>query len=247
MVAWLAGCGKISFGEDRMGGLDAAPGPDVVVIPDAGEPDTGVIEVPDTGVDGGPDAGVPEDCLPVTVPTTFPTDWPFGTSREAYEQVFWSWASMQVSNCSLSACHGGPNPPRIPVGASLGDEYRRAIMELWPYLKDERTEYSGKLWRHHADYAGPGTKEQPYYDAAQITFLKDLVASAWACQVAPALARQDAGPECGPEPAPPDAGADPDAGDAGVDDAGAPDGGARSPCYCDVPDVGPLNTANCAQ
>ena len=79
-------------------------------------------------------------------------------------------------------------------------------------------------------------------------YLKDLLRSAWACHVAPELARQDAGPECGPEPdsgvPPADAGVDDDGG--GVD-AGAPDAGRRPPCYCDAPDVGPLNTQYCAQ
>lgn len=253
MVACLAGCGKVSFGEDMQVPDGGVLPVDTGVPPDTGVIDTGVDD-PDTGVEPLPDTGVPQECIPVTIPTSYPTDWPFEATRAGYESVFWTWASTQASNCSLSACHGGPNSPRIPTGGNLGDEYDRGIAELWAYMKDERAEYSGRLWRHKQDYDGPDGPEQPYYEPAQIEFLKALVNDAWACHAAPEIARQDAGPECGPPAAPPDSGVEPDAGDAdaGVDDAevdaGAPsDAGARPPCYCDTPDVGPFNTDYCAQ
>lgn len=256
MLACTAGCGKISFGEDLVPGLDAGPARDAEVIPDVpdvGEPiDMGVI---DTGPE--PDGGEVE-CLPVTLPPT-PTDWPFGTDRAAYEAVFWTWANEQPFKCSSSACHGGSNVPRIPTGADLGNDYRRGISELWTYLNTESGAYSGRLWRHHESYDGPDGREDPAYTTEQTDFLKGLLHSAWACVAAPAIERQDAGPGCGMPAMPPDAGPPPDtgvdedAGDAGVPpdgevpDAGAPsDAGSAPPCYCDLPDVGPLSTTNCA-
>lgn len=257
MLAWVAACGKISFGEDL------GPRPDVgVVEPDAGEipdvpdvgppPDTGVVDTGEPPVDGGE-----PECLPVTLPPT-PNQWPFGTDRAAYEGVFWTWAESQPFKCSSGACHGGDTLPRIPTGASLGDEYRRGIDELWPYLSDHNTEYSGRLWRHHPSYDGPGGLEMPEYTNDQTDFLKNLVHSVWACAAAPALERQDAGPGCGmgAPPPEPDAGVEPDAGDedGGDEDAAQADAGTTEPadagdvppCYCDIPDVGPLGTEHCA-
>lgn len=248
MVACLTGCGKISFGDDLLptpdaGPTDAEPGPDVPPI-DAGVVDVGV----DTGVEI-PDAG--EDCIPVTVPP-MPMDWPFEASRGAYEGLFWTWAEQQEFRCSTSACHGEANPPRIPTVQNLQEQYPRGIEELWDYMRNRSQEPGGRLWRHSPTY--PGGAEIPEYTPEQMQFFRDLVQRAYACEVAPALARQDAGPACGPEDPPPppeDAGVDEDGGglDGGVVDGGGPgpsDAGARSPCYCDAPDVGPLNTEFCA-
>lgn len=258
MLALVAACGKISFGEDLVPGPDGGPGLDAEPlpdVPDVGPPvDTGVV---DTGIPEDVDAG-DAGCRPVTLPPT-PTEWPFGTDRAAYEGVFWTWASSQPFACSSGACHGGDELPRIPTGANLGSEYDRGIDELWSYLRDESEPYSGRLWRHHPQYDGPDGHEDPEYTPEQTTFLRELVHSAWACVAAPAIERQDAGPACGmSEPPPPvDSGVEPDAGlvdgdlDAGVPDAPAPDtgggGGGAVPCYCDLPDVGPLSTTYCAQ
>lgn len=248
MLAWVTACGKISFGEDLTVGPDAGPVRDAAPIPDVPDvgppPDMGVVDTGEPPVD----AGEPE-CLPVTLPPT-PTEWPFGTSRADYEGVFWTWAESQPFKCSSSACHGGDTPPRIPTGAALGDEYRRGINELWPLLSGENAEYTGKLWRHHPNYTGPGGQESPDYEPEQIDFLKNLVHSVWACAAAPALERQDAGPACGAPTAPEEDAGQADSGDedGGVADAGTSpsDAGTISPCYCEIPDVGPLGTEHCA-
>lgn len=259
MLACVAGCGKISFGDDLVMGPDVGSPEDAGVImdvPDVGDPiDMGVPE--DVGPQ--PDGGDVE-CLPVTLPPT-PMDWPFGTDRASYEAVFWTWANGQTFSCASGACHGGDTVPRIPTGGDLGNDYRRGINEIWNYLYTENTEYSGRLWRHHVDYDGPDGREDPPYEPGQVDFLKELLHSAWACAAAPAIEAQDAGPACGSGEPAPDAGEPPDTGeesdggdpaDAGDTDgeppeAGPPaDAGMLPPCYCDLPDVGPLSTTNCA-
>ncbi len=261
MLACVAGCGKISFGVDLIGPdagppSDSGPSPDVPDVPpvvDTGMPDAG--PEPDVGM---PDGGEPE-CLPVTLPPT-PVDWPFGTDRRGYEAAFWTWANATENNCAMSACHGGDKVPYMPTGADLGAQYRRGINEVWGYLRTEDQQYSGRVWRHHANYDGPDGPAGPTYTPQQVTFLKDLLQAAWACAAAPAIASQDAGPLCGPGGVEPDSGAPQDAGglpDAGPTDASPPDAGpvdagpveagtSGDPCYCDLPDVGSLNIDNCA-
>lgn len=248
MVAWVAGCGKITFGGDLVppgdgGSLEDAGAPDVPDLPDVGPPDSGA-----EPLDG--------DCLPVQLPSEWPEAWPFPVTQGGYRELFGTWALEQ--RCEI--CHASRFPPLIPEERDLGSRYGEAIQQLWDLVRESRPLVTGQpptggLWRHHAMHP---EHEPPAYTTEQSAFLGALIREGWSCGVEPAFARQDAGPMCGA----PDAGApgDDDAGgDAGGGDAGdgGPDagvvdagGGTMSTglCYCpDLPDAGALETRRCVR
>lgn len=250
VAGFLSGCGVISFEADA--GNDAGLG-------DRGPPDRGVPEPRDTGSSGsdlGPriDGG---DCRPVVgLPQGLPPAWPFGNTQADWSAAIFDWASgigpPAVGNrCSLGACHGGTsaaaveNPPFVGSDAAF---FREAIATFYPYLLNESDHqgsvYTGRLWRHIDpddpvnQYAGPGGDQAPYFSAEDIQFLKQRRQMAWSCGAAPVLESQDAGPNCGP-PEPP-------AADAGELDGGADSGQpSDNRCYCEVPDIGALDTSLC--
>lgn len=240
------GCGRITFGSDRIG-------PDAGVLPDAAEPALDA-ETPDP-VDAGP----PPDlgCIEVPAPG-FPSAWPYQHTKGAYVARFLATSPSTPARCA--ACHRtGDLPPLVPQTASALDApgaLDKAIGELWattqPIYRDEvGASVSELLWAHRAEGGAP-----PVYTDDEHAWLERFLDALRACAWVPVYLRhRDDGPRC---EAPPDAGVRQDAAaadaraedgggaidaggvDAGTPDVGPPDGGVVCECT-----LAPMELTHC--
>lgn len=242
----LVACGKVSFGDARLAPDASDAG--VVDLGPPDPPDLGIPDVPDL-----PDMGV--ECIPVTLPASYPEEWPFERTVAGYRQAFWDWAITAEAGCgvALQSCHvPGGSEPLIPVEAQLASNLEASLDQLWPRLSSARplpnnalaNDY-GALWVHHPSYDGGSFP--PRLTPENVAYLNQLLAAAWSCGVPEALARQDAGPGCGasaPDAGPLDSGSG-DGGNLDASDGGVVDGsgaGNGNLCYCSsIPDAGPIS------
>ena len=198
------GCGVVSFGDDAQSDSGAvSDGPLDARVPDpvdVGAIDAGAVDA------GAVDAG---DCRPIEGwPIPMPQGWPFGSTEESWSAMVFNWADQlgtpaAVSRCTLAACHGGDSPAdaKQPYMGSTAARYAEAIASFYPYVRDESAfvpTYSGKLWKHHENFAGDrGDARTPTFTEEETAFLMELVRKAFSCAAAPVLEPQDAGPACG--------------------------------------------------
>ncbi|MEO1335795.1 MAG: hypothetical protein AAFV29_09120 [Myxococcota bacterium] len=222
-MAGLCACGQVNFGSSLLP-EDTGPAPDA---------DAGVVVVIDTGVDTGVDSGPPVDagCIPVTLPTALPDEWPFPDDRETFQALFLDWAQDPASQCTICHALDTINAPPLIIAANQGGRLEDSRNQVWDDMKSSSLKSSdliGPLWRHIPDH--PDYDPSKTFSADDIAFLEGFMTQAWGCQVPDFLASQDAGAGC--RGAGEDAGSDPNSG----------------LCYCDdQPDPGPIDISLCTQ
>jgi hypothetical protein len=170
-------------------GMDASPG-----MPDTGVPDTGV-----PGMDAG------GGC-----PTTFPTQWPFPNTLQAYKTHFWTPVAINATplTCTTaSICHGtgSVNTPLIPAAdadimTNLTSEIANLMAVSQPNSNPKQPGPLSWIASHHK----PGSPDQPNTDtfsaatqAAVEAFITEVQSCAGcvngncsACPTAPASCMQ---------------------------------------------------------
>ena len=266
----LTGCGSVSFGE-ALGPSDAGPRLDLGPGVDGGPVDLGM----DAGVDADVPPVMDGGCIEVPIPSEPASSWPFDRTTGAYSAVFWDavGSGCSLSSCHGGGTYPPLVPQAANLDSQVDtaiDELWSRVISSGP-LDAENP--SGALWKHvrgHPEFA------IPELTVVQRVTLQQLRVAAVDCARASVLeSPPDAGPLCNmaeTDAGPPDFGAlDAGVGDASPDaalsdaalsdasgadaeadagaavDAGPPDSGASSGlCYCELPDLGPLNTEHCA-